>query len=114
MKYNIINRLVYESPTVKISEGKEYRINTSKNCVMLFQHKVKMAEKEDNKDSIFDIGIKMFLGEEAFEEIESMQLPIKGWETIYNTIMAALDDVSLEEYEEKNKVKEKTPSGSKK
>ena len=109
-----MNRLVYENPTVKISEDKEFRINTSKNCVMLFQQKIKMAEKEGSEDGIFDIGIKMFLGEEAFQEIENMQLPIKGWELIYNTIMAALDDISLEEYEEKNKVKQKTPSGSKK
>lgn len=113
MKYDIANRLVYKKPTVKISEDKEFKINTSKNCVMLFNQKVKTM-KDDSDEDIFDIGIKMFLGEEAFNEINNMDLPVKQYEIIYNTIMAAIEEISLEEYEERQKAREdKNPSGSK-
>lgn len=114
MQYNLMNRLVFKKPTVVLGEGKEYTINNSKNAVLLFNQKVKDLEKNDKAEDLYDTGIKMFLGDKALGDIKALDLPMKGYETIFSTIMAAIEEISLEEYEERERLKEGKPRGSKK
>lgn len=114
MQYNLMNRLVFSKPTVVIAEGKEFTINNSKNCVMLFNQKVKELDKKDKAEDLYDIGIKMFLGDKAMAEIQKLDLPMKGYEYIFSTIMAAIEEITLDEYEERERLKDgKSQTGSK-
>ena len=53
-------------------------------------------------DKIIEAGI----GKEALEYIDSLDLPIASYVVIVNVIMAAINDVSLEEIEEIEEIEE--------
>lgn len=110
--YDIISRIEAgnEKPIVKIDAEHEYKVNNSKAAVMrlnVMAEDEKMSE-EERLDSI----IKVALGKEAFEYIESLDLSMVSYNSIISAIMAAVGDISIEELEEelnKNKDKKKTP-----
>jgi hypothetical protein len=51
--------------------------------------------------------IKIALGDQAFDYIESLELTIPNYTTIINTIMAAIGGTSLEEVEKEAKEQNK-------
>lgn len=87
-----------KKPTVKIDETHTYEINTSKNVAIFLKGLVEDSKIDDFKkiDNIIESGI----GKEALEYIDNLDLPMSAYVTIVNVIMAAINDVSLEEIEE--------------
>ena len=98
--YDIAEKLKNGSkkPTVKIDDTHTYEINTSKNVGMLLKGLVEDTKIDEFKkiDKIIEAGI----GKEALKYIDSLDLPMASYVTIVNVIMAAINDVSLEEIEE--------------
>lgn len=101
--YDIISRLENgnQKPVVKIDADHEFKINNSKAAAFRI-----MALADDEKvkeDEKIESIIKIGLGKEAFEYIESSDLSMSNYNLIINTIMAAIRDVELEEIEEETK-----------
>ena len=98
--YDIAEKLKNGSkkPTVKIDDTHTYEINTSKNVGILLKGLVEDTKIDEFKkiDKIIEAGI----GKEALKYIDSLDLPMASYVTIVNVIMAAINDVSLEEIEE--------------
>ncbi|WP_418223576.1 hypothetical protein [Clostridium isatidis] len=107
--YDIISRLENgnQKPVLKIDEDHEFKINNSKAAAFKI---MAIAEDENIKDDkrIEDI-VKVALGKEAFDYIEGLDLSMPAYNTIVNTIMAAIADVELEEIEEEARKKKKAP-----
>lgn len=101
-KYNIADRIARgnQKPTLVLDEGHEYAINTGKSIALKLQ-----AISEENKDSLEEIDdvIKLALGSEAHEYIESQEYTFVVYKEIMNTIVAAFSDKDLEEVEEEEK-----------
>lgn len=91
---DITNKLTNERPLIKIAEDKIYEVDNSKNTVL----KINQTLQNNDKDEIelIDFAIKTLMGKEAFNEIEKMDLDMKGYKAIFIAIMAAVSD---EEYE---------------
>lgn len=107
--YDIISRLENgnQKPVVKIDADHEFKINNSKAAAFKI-----MALTDDEKmkeDERLEGIIKVGLGKEAFEYIESRKLSMPSYTLIINTIMAAIGDVELEEIEEEAKKGRKKP-----
>jgi len=107
--YDIISRLENsnQKPIIKIDAEKEFKINNSKAAAFKI-----MAIAEDEKikdDERIESIVKVALGSEAFEYIESLELSMTAYNTIVNAIMAAIGDVELEEVEAEAKKAKKTP-----
>ena len=87
-----------KKPTVKIDEKHTYEINTSKNTGIYLKGLVEDSKIDEFEkiDKIIESG----LGIEALGYIDSLDLPMSTYVTIVNVIMAAINDVSLEEIEE--------------
>ena len=98
--YDIAEKLKNGSkkPTDKIDDTHTYEINTSKNVGILLKGLVEDTKIDEFKkiDKIIEAGI----GKEALKYIDSLDLPMASYVTIVNVIMAAINDVSLEEIEE--------------
>lgn len=97
--YDVISKLEQGNakPVLKLAEGKEYKINNSKAAVM----RIMALNKDDSKTEFerLDDIIKIALGIEAFEFIEKLELTMDKYELIVKAIMAAIEDVDLEEIE---------------
>ena len=98
--YDIAEKLKSGSkkPTVKIDDTHTYEINTSKNVGILLKGLVEDTKIDEFEkiDKIIEAGI----GKEALKYIDSLDLPMASYVTMVNVIMAAINDVSLEEIEE--------------
>lgn len=107
--YDIISRLENgnQKPVVKIDEDHEFKINNSKAAAFRI-----MALADDDKvkeDERLEGIIKIGLGKEAFEYIESLDLSMPNYNLIISAIMAAIGDVDIEEIEEEAKKAKKKP-----
>ena len=107
--YDIISRLENgnQKPVVKIDEDHEFKINNSKAAAFRI-----MALADDDKvkeDERLEGIIKIGLGKEAFEYIESLDLSMPNYNLIIGAIMAAIGDVEIEEIEEEAKKAKKKP-----
>ena len=107
--YDIISRLENgnQKPVVKIDAEHEFKINNSKAAAFRI-----MALSEDDsikEDERLEGIVKVGLGEEAFNYIESIDLSMPSYTLIINAIMAAIGDVDLEEIEEESKKGRKKP-----
>lgn len=107
--YDIISRLENgnQKPVVKIDAEHEFKINNSKAAAfklmaLMDDNKVKESERLENT-------IKIGLGKEAFEYIESLGLSMPNYNLIINAIMAAIGDVDIEEIEAEAKKEKKKP-----
>ena len=98
--YDIAERMKNGSqkPEVKLDEDHVYKINTSKSAVLFIQAIAKDEEKDEMEK--VDAMISIALGKDAAEYIDSLDMPMVNINTIVNTIMAAISDVSLEEVEQ--------------
>lgn len=93
---DISNKLVNEKPTLKIAEGKEYKVNNSKNAMLLIDQKMRNGGSEVEG---MDYVIKLTLGEKAFEEIEAMEMPFNDYKILFMGVMAAVSGETYEEVE---------------
>lgn len=107
--YDIISRLENgnQKPVVKVDADHEFKINNSKAAAFRI---MALADDESVKeDERLEGIIKVGLGQEAFDYIESLDLSMPSYSLIINAIMAAIGDVDLEEIEEEAKKGRKTP-----
>ncbi|MBS5305746.1 hypothetical protein [Clostridium sp.] len=107
--YDIISRLENgnQKPVVKIDADHEFKINNSKAAAFRI---MALADDENVKeDERLEGIIKIGLGKEAFDYIESLDLTMTSYTLIINAIMAAIADVELEEIEEEAKKGRKKP-----
>ena len=107
--YDIISRLENgnQKPVVKIDADHEFKINNSKAAAFRI---MALADDENVKEKERLEGIiKIGLGKEAFEYIESLELSMPNYSLIINAIMAAIGDVDIEEIEEEAKKSKKKP-----
>ena len=93
---DISKKLSNDKPVIKISEGKEYKINNSKNTMLLINQ-----EMQNNKNELaaMDKVVKLALGQNASQEIESMELSFADYKVLFIGIMAGVSDQSYEEVE---------------
>lgn len=93
---DISKKLSNDKPVIKIAEGKEYKINNSKNIMLLINQ-----EMQNNKNELeaMDKAVKLALGQSAFEEIENMELSFADYKVLFIGIMAGVSDQSYEEVE---------------
>lgn len=110
-KYDIIARLKTknEKPFVQIDEEHCYNINTSKTNVMAIMLKYEEYEKKPDTESfgLIDEVIRMALGEQALEYINSMDLTMAATSDIVSAIMAGISDVDIEEIDKQEKKRKK-------
>lgn len=95
--YNIIERLKNRNkkPTVMLDEEHCYPINTSKTNVLCIMAYVRKTEKKNDPEAdikMTDHIIKMALGEEAAQYIESQDYTFAVTQDIVDVIMAAITD----------------------
>ena len=93
---DISKKLSNDKPVIKIAEGKEYKINNSKNTMLLINQ-----EMQNNKNELeaMDKAVKLALGQSALEEIENMELSFADYKVLFIGIMAGVSDQSYEEVE---------------
>ena len=93
---DISKKLSNDKPVIKVAEGKEYKINNSKNTMLLINQ-----EMQNNKNELaaMDKVVKLALGQNAFQEIESMELSFADYKVLFIGIMAGVSDQSYEEVE---------------
>ena len=96
--YDIMSRLTNNKPKVIIDKDHEYEVSNSKNQA-IFIKQLSEDEKLDDFERMDKI-IEAGLGKEALNYINSLNLSLVGTGTIINAIMAALNDMDLEEIEE--------------
>lgn len=93
---DISKKLSNDKPVIKIAEGKEYKINNSKNTMLLIDQEMK---NNKNELEAMDKAVKLALGQSAFEEIENMDLSFADYKVLFIGIMAGVSDQSYEEVE---------------
>jgi hypothetical protein len=103
--YDISNRLDNSKPEVKIDKEHTFKINTHKAVGLKIDDLYK--DKEVGNFEKMDQVIKIALGDQAFDYIESLKLTIPNYTTIINVIMAAIGGTSLEEVEKEAKEQNK-------
>lgn len=96
---DISAKLTNERPKLKLAEDKIYEIDDRKNTILKMYQKLESSDINDIE--MLDETIEMLLGEKAAKEIEEMDLSIKGYQTIIIAIMAAIQQITLEEAEER-------------
>ncbi len=95
--YDISAKLTNERPKIQIAENKIYEVDNRKNTILKMQQ---MLQKADIDDLDFlDEAIEMLLGEKAAKDIDEMDLSIAGYQTIFITIMAAIQEIEYEQAE---------------
>ena len=107
--YDIISRLENgnQKPVVKIDADHEFKINNSKAAAF----RIMALMNDDNAKELENLEeiIKIGLGKEAFEYIETLNLSMPNYNLIINAIMAAIGDVDIEEIEAEAKKEKKKP-----
>jgi hypothetical protein len=112
--YDIMSKLTNTKPTIKIDNEHEYTVNDSKNQA-LFIHELSQDPNYNDIERMDKI-IEAGLGEEALKYINSLNLNLKATATIVNAIMAAINDMELEEVENvaREGMANKSPKGKRK
>lgn len=110
--YNLIDRLrrKNERPIIAIDEEHQYKVNTSKTNVLLIMHEIKQSEKKDDYEDSYklsDVIIKLALGKDALNYVNSLNPTNAFTLTLTNAIMAAMNDVDLEDDDEQDEEKGK-------
>ena len=95
--YDIVNRLTNDKPVIRLAEGKEFKVNNSKNSAILI--KALSEDKKLDEFEMIDKIIEAGIGKEGLEYINSLKLSLKSYETIMNAIMAAISEEKLEDIE---------------
>lgn len=102
---DLSSRLTNERPKIQIDAEHIYEVHNSKNTAILLDEISKnekianFAKKDDKSEKV----IEAALGEEALEYIRSRNFSPTGWNLIVEAIMAAINEVELEEIEKEAK-----------
>ena len=125
--YDLSSRLVRQRPEVKFDDEHTFKVNNTKNGVLLMRAKVKEAEEVEkkereegipeseilkNKFDRFDSVIGLMLGQKAVDYINEVNsndetaFGVNLYKEVFNMISAAVSDISLEEAEEESKKRE--------
>lgn len=92
---DITNRLTDEPKFLKVKKGKVFAISDSKNTVM----KVNELLQKDSGAETMDAAMKLVLGEDAFRQIEEMDLSMNAYQAIFIGMMALITGKEYEEME---------------
>lgn len=90
---DITMKLIDEPKFLKVKEGKVFAISDSKNTVM----KVNALLQKGNDAKVMDSAMKLVLGDEAFQEIEDMNLSMSSYQAIFIGMMALITGKEFEE-----------------
>ena len=95
---DISSKLGNKKPIIKLAEGKEYEVDTSADKVIIIQEKF-----SNDKNSIEDMYsvIELLMGQEALQTIKDMRLTVAGLTTVFVGLMAAVNEIPLEEMEKR-------------
>lgn len=102
---DLSQRLTNEKPRIRIDASHEYEVRNNKNVVILMDEISKakdipdFAQDGDKTDKI----IEAALGEDALKYLKTLDLAANGWNIIVEAIMAAVNEISLEEIEKEAK-----------
>lgn len=99
--YDISNRMDNSKADLKIDDEHIFKINRHM-AVGLKINDIYKDDKLSEKERL-EQTIKLALGKEAYEYIESLNLNQPSYEAIINVIMAAIGDITLEQLEEEGK-----------
>ncbi len=107
MNYDIIDRMkeANKKPEIQLDEEHTFKVNSSVPAVLKIQEiskKQKGNEEYSEVDGVYDI-IAVALGKEAVEYIKSQEYTFAALTLITEAIMAAINNLTLEEMEEQNK-----------
>ena len=105
MSYNststidISSRLTTAPCTVKLAEAVEFVVNDKKNNVL--QLNQILTEGGMNDIAMLDKAIKLTLGEEAYDYIESQNWSLHNYQVVFIAIMASILRIPFEEAEKR-------------
>ena len=94
MELDISNKLTNEEHKIKIDKDHSYVVDRGKNTAIKIMH----IDKEKDLDEFAknDKVIKLALGEDAFNYIDSKNYPISQINTIVEAIMAVITEIPFE------------------
>lgn len=95
--YNIMDRLTNDKPIIKIDGKHEYEVRNSKNNAIFLKQlsEDKTIDDFERADKIIEAG----LGKEALDYINSLDLSVAATGTVISAIMAAINEIELEDIE---------------
>lgn len=97
---SIANKLDREPRFLVVDETHQYKVDCRKNTVIQF---LEISDKIDDKTSVKDSmaamedGIKLLIGEKAFEEIEEMELSFDSWQEVFKAVTAVAMNKDLKD-----------------
>lgn len=105
MLIDLSQRLTNNKPKIRIDAEHEYEVRNNKNVAILIDEISKSKEiadfaKEGDKT---DKVIEAALGKEALDYLKTLDLAVSGWNLIVEGIMAAINEVTLDEIEKETK-----------
>lgn len=89
---DITDKLTNEKPMIKIGV-KTYPVDNTKNTMMRVNAVFKKAKDEIDG---MDAALKLFLGEQAFEEICSDGITMNGYKALFTAVNAAVTEEDFE------------------
>lgn len=93
---DISEKLKHEDVFVRLDELHIYKVDDRKNTIM--QVNAVMREKGEDLESV-ECVLKLCLGADAYQYIESLNLPLEQYKNIFIAVMAAVSGKSYEETE---------------
>ncbi len=102
---DLSQRLTNEKPRIKIDGEHSYEVRNNKNVAIVIaeiskDEKIKDFAKDGDKT---DKVIETALGKEALVYLKTLDLSVNGWNLIIEAIMAAINEIDLEEVEKETK-----------
>ena len=95
---DLSSKLTTERPTITLN-GKSYQVNDEKTNVLLMNQELKKADTNDV--DIINKVITILLGKKALKDIETAGYGISQYITIFYALIAAINDISMEEAEQR-------------
>lgn len=92
---DITTKLVDEPKFLKVADGKVFAISDKKNTVM----QVNALLQKGNGSDMMDAAMKLVLGEDAFAQVEAMELSMGAYQTIFIAMMALITGKEYEDME---------------
>lgn len=102
---DLSKRLTNEKPKIIIDKDHIYEVRNNKNVAILIKEiteddKIKDFAKDGDK---YDKIIQATLGDEELLYLKTLDLSVNGWGLIIEAIMAAINEIPLEEVEGESK-----------
>lgn len=100
---DITKKITNELPMVKITDELVVTVNNRKNTIMSLQAMVEEEERKSKEAGTFNEldmirkSMVVLVGAKAADEVESLNLPLPEYKTVYQAVMAAATGASMEE-----------------